>query len=98
MRGIVRINDISVGICCCHSGCVGVIGVQFGAAINASSDFRTETRCTDIVIHSCGHIGINVSCSGITTDQNIGAARNGDLVVGCPHSTIVSSSSVSLTI
>jgi len=96
-RGIARAGDITVSVCCCHSGCVGTVGALIPTQNLGTTDNRQNVRCLDISIHSCGHVSIVVSCSSLNQVQGRGQARLGDIVVGCPIGTIVTSSNLGIT-
>jgi hypothetical protein len=92
MRPLSRIGDISVSVCCCHSGCVGTVGVLIPMQTHTKTENRSNVRCLDISIHSCGHISIVATCSNFTNTVNRGQARIGDIVIGCPIGTITTGS------
>jgi len=97
MRGISRFSDIGAAVCCCHSCCVGTIGTIIPLQQHTLSDDLNVSRVGDIVIFSCGHIGLIVSGSFISETQNLSTARTGDAIVGCPIGFIITGSRISNT-
>jgi len=97
MRSVSRTGDLVTAVCCCHSGCVGTIGIIVSTQNIVSSNGRLNARKTDIVIFSCGHIGMITSGSEIVISSNISQARIGDVVIGCPVGTIITGDSMMLS-
>ena len=96
MRNQARLVDLGVAVCCCHSGCVGTIGTIIPSQSHSKCDERSIARMGDIVIFSCGHIGVIVSGSSLDVTVESGAARIGDAIVGCPIGIISTGSSLTM--
>jgi len=96
-RGIARSGDITVSVCCCHSGCTGTVGILIPTQNLGITDSKQNIRCLDIAVNLCGHISIIVSCSSLNIVQGRGQARLGDIVIGCPIGTIVTGSNLGVT-
>ena len=94
-----RVNDIGVGICCCHSHpkCRGQVGIVITCSGTVYGDSRGIARVSDIVMAGCGHIGVLVSGSGTTFHDNLAEVRTGDQFVGCFTGIMVTGSPTIIT-
>jgi len=97
MKGLARCTDLTAGVCCCHDGCIGTVGIIVNCSGNTSTNQKGNARCYDLVIGNCGHLGIIVTCSDTVRVNKIGQARCGDVVVGCLNHIVVSCSENSNT-
>ena len=87
-----RLVDIGVGICCCHSGCVGMTGTILTGSGDGRCNSSGIARLGDIVMGACGHIGILVTSSSTARCNGLGMVRLGDVFTGCFSGTIVTGS------
>lgn len=96
MRGIVRINDLTVGNCSVHGSNIG--GKIITASNNTHANNRSIARLGDIVQADCGHTAIVITASSSSFANNRGVARVGDLVGSSPYTgQIVTGSSDTFT-
>jgi len=92
MPKAARLTDMTIGICCCHGGCIPMMGVIVTSSSNTITDNLLQARVTDLVLGLCGHIGLIVTGSGDVITNNLRTARVGDLTAGCLITTIVTGS------
>jgi len=95
MRELCRCTDIGVGICCCHSKpkCRHKIGFVITCSDDVLTDNLGAARVTDIVMATCGHVGVLVSGSPTTYVDGLPRIRIGDPFVGCFTGVMVTGSS-----
>ena len=84
-----RLGDTWAGVCCCHTGCVGMTGVIITSASRTEDLNSLSARIGDLTIGACGHTG--VICSGASKINIEGAisARKTDCVTGCNRGVVV---------
>ena len=80
-----RLNDVGVGICCCHSHptCIPMSGVVITTSPNVNANSRGVARISDIVLGGCGHTGTLVTGSPTVFANGLSKSRITDLFVGC---------------
>lgn len=91
MPGNARMNDMFIGICCCHAKppCRSSSGIIITASPNVMTENMGQARMGDIGIGFCGHSTTIVSASPTVMANNLGVARLGDTVAGCINGSII---------
>ncbi|MCK5015816.1 MAG: hypothetical protein KAS32_01990 [Candidatus Peribacteraceae bacterium] len=85
MPPVVRINDMFVGTCCCHSKptCIDIAGLLIvGNAVHVVEG-SPQSRVGDMGIGFCGHPTILVTGSPTNFSGGPPKGRIGDTVTGC---------------
>lgn len=93
MSGVAKVGDIAVGVCSGHLIPIGVSGVIVKGESTVLTNGIPTAAVGDIVCFSCGHVGVIVSGTSITTMKGKKVAMIGSNVVGAMVATIVSGSS-----
>ena len=75
-----RQEDIVLGICYEHR--IQFIGLIMGGASISQINNRNMAQMSNIVIGFCGHVGTVVTSSNITSIEDLGSARQFDMVIG----------------
>ena len=90
---IARMTDMWIGVCVCHPIPVPMAGIIIFTSYDGSANnIMGMARLFDITIGYCGHPGIIVTSSFVSTLDNFGIARRSDVVVGCNIGVIVGGS------
>jgi len=89
MPGIAIYGSIGVGVCSCHDSPRDESGTVMATFPLMTVGNQSVARMYDIVVASCGHVGIIISGSITVTAGNIGLARVNDNFVGCFTGIIV---------
>lgn len=86
-----RVNDLWVGICCCHHDptCESKGGFIITGSPDAISSGQGQAGVGDLTIGWCGHTGIIVTGSPDTLANNKGKATVGSQITGCNIGTII---------
>jgi len=92
MPKTVRLHDATVGVCCCHAGCIPMTGIIITASSDNHVNGRGKARLTDVVLGACGHTGVIATASTDCHANGLGVARVGDTTTGCLITTIVTGS------
>jgi len=84
-----RIGDIGIGTCCCHKHCRSTMGQLITGSPNVRAAKSPTSRLGDIMLSSCGHIGIMVTASAKVRANKIPTCRLGDSFTGCFNGVVV---------
>ena len=87
--GNAFITSIGVGVCICHIPPIPMVGVVVLGAPNKSSESLAAARIGDIVIGTCGHIGVLVTGSSSVQSSMIQQSTIGSPFAGCFNGVIV---------
>ena len=91
MAGICTTGDIGVGYCSAHHK--NVEGVLIASGSTVMCNGKPTGLVGDIVVATCGHIGITVTGSSTVTAQGIGVVRVDDAFAGTFTGVMISGSS-----
>jgi uncharacterized Zn-binding protein involved in type VI secretion len=92
--GLARVGDVGVGECCCHSDptCISMTGTIINGSSNVLSNGLGAARFNDIVLGSCGHVGLIITGSPTISSNSLPQARVTSVFTGCFTGTIVTGS------
>ena len=90
-----RVGDVGIGTCCCHSEptCRNKTGVIITGTGRSNANSIPSSRATDVVMATCGHVGIIVGGSSTANSEGLSDARVGDSFSGCFTGVLMSGSS-----
>jgi len=79
-----RQEDIVMGICYhpSHEKPVPFVGIIMGGASISKLNNKNIAQESNVVMGFCGHTGTIVTSSSLTSIENLGMARQFDLVIG----------------
>ena len=99
MLNTSRVNDIWVGICCCHEDptCISMSGCIIEGSWDIESTSSRQSRLFDTTIGSCGHTGIIISGAPTVLGNNLEKAILTSDVTGCNIGIVISGSPTHFT-
>lgn len=93
-----RVGDIGVGVCCCHSGCIGYVTTFITGASSPPVNANSLIACIigTIGVSSCGHPTTALTGSATVRHNGSGAHRIGDTGANCggPYTAVSGSPDV----
>jgi len=97
--GLSRIGDIGIGTCYHpdHETPINTTGIILNGSGNVTCNSQGVSRVGDIILSSCGHVGIIISGSSTVLTNNMNTARVSSMFTGHFEGIIITGSGNTLT-
>ncbi|MCK5019536.1 MAG: hypothetical protein KAS32_20925 [Candidatus Peribacteraceae bacterium] len=95
MPPVVRVTDMFVGTCCCHSDptCIGMSGMLIAGNAIQQVEGKSQSRVSDMGMGFCGHPTFLITGSGTNFSSGPAKSRTGDSVTGCVTGVMITGAS-----